>query len=361
MLTAERKLSIARAVRMENRRQFGRAVPSLEKLRGARLLMTGCSGLFGLWLLDLLDLGNRELGLGITIVALTRDKSAFAERFPQFVEMPCLVLEEGDIRSFKIRSALPTHLIHAATTTAAETFRGTGPLDKFDTLVSGPANLFRQIPRGSCLRSAIFLSSGVVYGALPSGAQYFEETQDSAPQPSDVSSGLGHAKRAAEFLCHAFAADRDFALRVARCFAFSGAGLPLDLHYALGDFVHQAASGHRVLIRGDGTAVRSYMHLGDMAIWVLCLLTEEDSSLPATVNVGSPIGMTIKEVAEAVAARFGPRREVVVMGRSDYSVGNPVRSRYVPSTRRAAMFGLEAWTSFEDSVDNMLTAIEIGH
>ena len=348
---------IAKAVRADNFRQLTRATPHLLRLKGSRILMTGCSGLFGLWLLDLIDLGNRELGCDIQPVVLTRNSSQFAQRHPHLVGMPGLIVKAADIRSFKVGRIHPTHLIHAATTSAAETFSGVGPLDKFDTLVLGTRNLLSQFPRGCSLRSALFLSSGVVYGALPAGAALIREDFDCAPLPSDIAAALGHAKRAAEFLCHGFAAERDVSLRVARCFAFSGAGLPVGLHYALGDFMHQAIMGQPIVVKGDGTAMRSYMHLGDMAIWLLCLLADPERSRPVTVNVGSPQGMTIQELADEVSNCFVPKCGVIVLGGANYSVGNVVRARYVPDTKRASEFGLENWTPFRVSLENMLAGM----
>jgi len=99
------------------------------------------------------------------------------------------------------------------------------------------------------------------------------------------------------------------------------------------------------------------MHLGDMAIWLLCLLADPERSRPVTVNVGSPQGMTIRELADEVSNCFVPKCGVIVLGGANYSVGNVVRARYVPDTKRAFEFGLENWTPFRVSLENMLAGM----
>ena len=345
--------ALARVVRAETVRLFPKSMPYWSELAGARILMTGCSGLFGLWLLELFDRANSELGLGIRVAILTRQTRNFFERYPQFSRMHGLEVIEGDVRGFKLGAFQPTHLIHGATTSASETFEGASPLQKFDTLVSGTNHVFSLLPKGG-VRSALFLSSGVVYGTLPNGLDRYPEDFTSAPQPEDISAGLGHAKRAAEFLCHAHASTLEIPIRVARCFSFSGAGVPLDLHYAIGDFVRQSLVGSSIEITGDGSAVRSYLHLADLATWLVALLGDPDRSKPGVLNVGSPRGVSIRQLAETVAAALTPSPSVVIKGLADYAVGNPVRRRYVPNTSSALAYDLSDWTPIEHSLQTML-------
>ncbi len=354
-IISDTKDPLATAVRRETYRQFHRSADYWGGLKHSRILLTGCSGLFGLWILDLIDVANRELGLDIQAGVLTRSRYQLLVRYPHLKQMSGLTPIEGDVRSFSIAGFTPTHLIHGATTSAAETYGGETPIRKFDTLVSGTRHLFTLLPKGE-IRSALFLSSGAVYGPPPGDSADILESMPTAPLPGDTTAALGHAKRAAEFLCNAYADELSIPLRVARCFAFSGAGVPMDLHYALGDFVRQALIGNEIVVKGDGKAVRSYLHLGDMAIWLLRLLTDEDFSKPRTVNVGSSKGLSIRDLAHAVAKTVGSGAKVSVKGENDYSVGNPVRSCYVPSTKLAKLYGLDEWTSLDDSLQNMINA-----
>jgi dTDP-glucose 4,6-dehydratase len=101
-----------------------------------------------------------------------------------------------------------------------------------------------------------------------------------------------------------------------------------------------------VCIEGDGTPYRSYLYAADLAIWLWAILFRGASGRP--YNVGSERGVTISELARAVAAEIQPQASIEVAGVP--RPGAPPQ-RYVPSTRLArAELGLEEWISLEESI-----------
>ena len=151
-------------------------------------------------------------------------------------------------------------------------------------------------------------------------------------------------KRVAEQLCFAHAAQHGYALKVARCFAFVGPHL--DENYAVGNFIRDALRHRPVRVTGDGTPCRSYLYAADLAIWLWTLLF---AGAPGRAyNVGSPAGLSIAEVARAVAAASGEALPVTISA-------NPVTgappNRYVPSVERAGTeLGLQAWIPLGEAI-----------
>ena len=83
---------------------------AFESLRGARILMTGGTGFFGCWLVESLLHADDRLGLGTSVVLLSRDPNAFARRAPHLAGSPRVALLQGDVRTFAAPRDPFTHL-----------------------------------------------------------------------------------------------------------------------------------------------------------------------------------------------------------------------------------------------------------
>jgi dTDP-glucose 4,6-dehydratase/UDP-glucose 4-epimerase len=323
--------------------------PSLwEQLRGKALFVTGGTGLFGRWLLEVLLHANRELQLDLRVTVLTRDAYAFSGRAHHLTNDKALTLYRGDVRNFEFQPGQYDYFIHGATTSAGETYRGEDPLRKFDVLVDGTRHVLDYAAQCGIQRF-LFLSSGVAYGTQPDDLTHIPETYLGAPATCDIDTALGQAKRAAEYLCNYHAQRNGWQSSIARCFSFAGPFLPLDLHYAIGNFIGQALNEDEIVIQGDGTPLRSYLYLGDMVTWLLVVLLHGRNG--ELYNVGSDEAVSILDLATLVRDTVSPAKSILVQGNKNASVGNAVRNRYVPDISKAGTeLHLFPWTCLTDSI-----------
>ena len=89
--------------------------------------------------------------------------------------------------------------------------------------------------------------------------------------------------------------------------------------------------------------------MADLVGWLLVLLTRAPAG--RLYNVGSDRVIRIADLAGLVRNIVAPGKDVKILGRSSYSVGNPVRDRYVPCIARArSELGLDVWTCLEDAI-----------
>lgn len=299
-----------------------------EDLRGARLFITGGTGFFGCWILESFLYANERLELGAHAVVLTRDESRFRMRQPNLADHSSLSFHSGDIRSFEFPEGEFSHVIHAAADASAQ-LSIKDPLLMWDTIVNGTRRAL-EFSRQCGAKKFLFASSGAVYGRQPSRLAHIPEDFSGAPDSAGPDSAYGEGKRAAELLCAIYASRSGIQPKIARCFAFAGPYLPLEAHYAIGNFIQDAVVGNPIRVRGDGTPYRSYLYGADLAVWLWKILFQGANCRP--YNVGSEERVSVAELAREVAEEINPTLPVLI-AKASTSGGNC--EQYVPSTRRA--------------------------
>ncbi|HTK49628.1 MAG TPA: NAD-dependent epimerase/dehydratase family protein [Gemmatimonadaceae bacterium] len=316
------------------------------ELRGARVFMTGGTGIIGCWLLETLLWADARFGLGVQATVLTRSPDAFRARAPHLAHSPRVRLHEGDVRSFDRPAGRYSHLIHAATETNVD-LTNPDALTLFSASVDGTRHVL-EFARESGVCDLMLVSSGAIYGPQPPELERISEQYPGAASPLDMSMRAGYAsgKRAAEFLFTAYGDRYGLRSKVGRCFAFVGPYLPLDSGFAIGNFIADAMAGRDINIKGDGTPIRSYLYAADVAVWLWTILARGHAG--RAYNIGAEDGYSILEVAHRVAELLAPHVSVV-RGREPIE-GTPL-DRYVPCTRLAREeLGLTATVGFDDAV-----------
>lgn len=297
--------------------------------RESDIFLTGGTGFFGRALLRYW-LSKGKDGMEIPrISVLSRDPSHFLLSHPEFAGHAWLKFYAGDIQQPKSLPKIKcfSYFIHAA---ADSTF---GPklssLDRYDQIVDGTRNIL-DYARATGAQRFLYVSSGGVYGPQPQCEESLSE--DSAIHLSVPTADNAYAvgKLAAEHLCALYADEFGLETIVARCFSFVGLDLPLDVHFAIGNFVRDALWAEEITVRGDGSPLRTYLDQDDLANWLLTLL---EKGRPGEVyNVGSDEVVSIADLAYLVRHLIAPDKPIRILGKVDPS---QARSRYVPDISKA--------------------------
>jgi dTDP-glucose 4,6-dehydratase len=213
------------------------------------------------------------------------------------------------------------------------------------TIVDGTARVL-DVARTRGVRKLLLTSSGAVYGKQPASITHVPEDYLGGPDPLDPASVYAEGKRVSEQMCALQAAQSSIEIKIARCFAFVGPHLPLDAHFAIGNFIGDVLAGRPIRINGDGTPRRSYLYASDLAVWLWTMLFRASSLMP--INVGSSEDLSILELAQMVVESLDASTEVHVA--KSLNPGAAV-ARYVPSVDRAkATLGLRQTVSLQEAI-----------
>jgi dTDP-glucose 4,6-dehydratase len=154
------------------------------------------------------------------------------------------------------------------------------------------------------------------------------ETYLGGPDPLLSGSAYGEGKRVSEWLASQ-GINYGIEVKIARIFALVGPYLPLDKHFAIGNFLRAALVNEEIVIQGDGTPNRSYLYAADMAAWLWAILLRGVSG--RAYNVGSDESVSIYDLAKRVCTVLGYEPRVVLL----QPQSEVIASHYVPDIGRA--------------------------
>ena len=254
---------------------------------------------------------------------LFRSPEAFLLRNAQFAEEPSLSFIQGDVRNFVFPQGTFDFVIHAATEASAK-LEQENPAEMYAVIVDGTRRVLDFAKKTGASR-LMLTSSGAVYGTQPSGTSHIGEDDPVCPTTS-----YGKGKKMAEEMCTAAGTQNGFVTLLPRCFTFVGPFLNLDIHFAIGNFIRDCLENRPIVIRGDGTPLRSYLYAADLAEWLWTILLKGEHARP--YNVGSDEAISIRDLAYRVRTCSGTNNSITVQGVPNPNTPPP---RYIPSIERA--------------------------
>jgi len=313
------------------------------QIKNKKIFITGGTGFIGRWLLESFVWANEKLKLNSTALVLTRNPERFKKKAGYLASNRAIHLHKGDARSFVFPKGKFDFIIHAAT----EDSFSPDSLDMYYSNVAGTRRVL-DFANKCGNKKFLFTSSGAIYGKQPIGIKNIPESYLGAPKTTEINSVYGQSKRISEFYCTHYARKFGIETKIARCFAFLGPFLPLDINYAVGNFVRDALSGGPIYVKTNNRVFRSYLYTADLAIWLWTILFKGKSCMP--YNTGSPESITVLELANKVAHILKIPAKVIIAKK----ITVPTIQRYVPDVHLAENeLGLKPIIGLDEGIRRM--------
>jgi nucleoside-diphosphate-sugar epimerase len=308
------KSHLADLIRRDCEEISPRAVELLQGLRNQKLYVTGGTGFVGTWIAELVTCLNDGHSFNTGLVLAARDIDAFMEKAPHIAARKDVQLVSADVRRTLEIPDDAGYLLHFAATPDNRQHMS-NPLVTMETITLGADNLLDSASKLAGVKKVLVASSGQVYGKQ--GSSKISENLPGTLNCNSITSVYPEAKRYAETLCCAYWSSSKLPVVIARPFSFIGPYQGLDKPWAINNFIRDSLMNNPVRIIGSGQPVRSYMYPSDMALWFLRILTDGCEGL--AYNVGSPFGISLKDVAEKVLQYSGASSEVILKNMNDDS------------------------------------------
>lgn len=326
---------------------YSQTKTSWDKLHHKTILITGATGFFGKCMLQNFIYANNEKALNIHIIALSRDPERFISQHPEF-KHESISWITGDVKDFEFPSQNIDFIIHAATDVNAHLITNE-PLSIYENIVDGTKHVL-ELAKLKNTESVLYVSSGAVYGKQPHNLTHVTEEFTGATNVYDKDASYGEGKRVAEMLCNIYNKQHQINVKIARCYSFVGPYLPLDGHFAIGNFINDIIHNRQIKIQGDGTPQRAYLYTADLMIWLLKILTEGKSCHP--YNVGSDEAINLESLAHMIND-YSQNNLGVEIAQAKTSAPPAI---YVPSIERAKNeLGLKVYTNLKEAIERTFT------
>ncbi len=262
-----------------------------------RILVTGGAGFLGSHLIDRLLADGHEVLCVDNLFTGTKKNMEHLHAEPRFefmrhdVTFP-LYVEVDEIYNLAC-PASPIHYQH-------------DPVQTTKTSVHGAINMLGLARRLKC--RILQASTSEVYGdpsTHPQTEDYWGHVN-----PIGLRSCYDEGKRCAETLFFDYHRQHDLEIKVARIFNTYGPRMHSSDGRVVSNFIVQALTGAPITLYGDGNQTRSFCFVDDM-IEGLIRLMESPAGFTGPVNLGSPVEITMRELADLVLAETGSSSSVV--------------------------------------------------
>ena len=313
------------------------------------ILFIGGTGFFGKAFLNYIKLNNPNYINSVTIVG--RSAERFLNKNKEFTDIRNVNYIYGDIlKDISYLSKFNfTHVIHAAADSTSVT--ELSDTQRYEQIVEGTKNVLNLVRDYFPMSKLLFVSSGGVYGKMLPNKKSFSETDVLESDILDSSNIYAISKREAEHLCLNYHDKYNLNISIARCFWFSGIHLPLDVHFAIGNFVNDVNNNNNIIIKGDGESVRSYLDQDDLIEWFIEIL-KNDSFKNTIYNIGSEDSISIKDLAMLIKKLSNKKIDVEILNESNNNLRKTV---YVPDCEKIRKkFNLVQKVSLSESIAKML-------
>jgi dTDP-glucose 4,6-dehydratase len=261
-----------------------------------RVVITGAAGFIGSHLAEtLLDRDYTVVGIDNLLTGATENISHLVNRDFTFIK--------HDVTNYMYVDGPVDFVLHWASPAS--------PIDYLElpipTLKVGALGTHKALGLAKAKGARFVLAStSEVYGDPLEHPQ--KETYWGNVNPVGPRGVYDEAKRFAEAITMAYHRYHGLDTKIVRIFNTYGPRMRLNDGRAVPAFMSQVLHNEDVTVFGDGSQTRSFTYITDLVDGIIRLMLSSEND---PVNIGNPVEMTIKEIAETIIRMTGSSSKIV--------------------------------------------------
>ena len=274
-------------------------------IAGSKFLITGATGLIGSTLAHCLL--AMDCGISITCPVRNMEKAAslYEDEFKKihFIESNLQDYLDGLSSQDQF-----DYVVHCASPTAGQ-YMTEHPVETYELAIESTRALL-GFSSQSAVRGMVYVSSLEYYGQNFDDRIIDEDFQGQIDMSSPRSS-YPMGKRAAEYLCAAYADEFAVPVKIARLTQTFGAGVSKDDNRVFAQFARSVVQGHDIVLHTTGESAKPYCYTTDCVSALLYILLKGGNG--QAYNVANPdTYISIADMANFVRQNFNRDINVVI-------------------------------------------------
>ena len=274
-----------------------------DNVKDSTILITGGTGLIGSILVKCLLALNANIHITLPVRTLEKAKEIFGND-SQFLNIVVCDLD----KFLKNMDEQYDYIVHLASPTAGK-YMVEYPVETYSLAIESTRSILEYCKKLS-VKSFVYVSSLEYYGQN-SDDKIIKEDFLGYIDASSPRSSYPLGKRAAEYLCTAYAREYGIPVKVARLTQTFGAGVRVDDNRVFAQFVRSIINGRDIVMHTKGESSKPYCYTTDCVSAILHILLKGNNGEAYNVaNQDSYI--SIKNMALFLKNNFNSQVNVIV-------------------------------------------------
>lgn len=264
--------------------------------RDKTVLVTGATGRLGRYFFETLINIDLEYNLNMRIIGVVRSEKKAKDIFGSMLELPNVLIICQDINIPIDYSNRIDYIIHTAGPAAPVNFKN-NPCETLWAHVNGTHNILECARKHQTIK-VFYVSTAEIYGDWQNDTLIREEDMG-VMKHFNARACYPEAKRLCETMLATYKEEFGIQFCGVRLSHTLGPGIALDDGRAFAEFLRCALNGKDIILRSDGSAMRTYTYVADMVNAAFLILDRGGNEFYNVANQDNLI--SIRDLANLIA------------------------------------------------------------